>query len=393
MFDFCVVGGGMVGLAIAKGLNDLGFSIAVVEPFKPQEFDVSQPPDLRVSAISLTSEALLKALGAWPYIESMRSCVYRRLSVWDDIKCRTDFNCDAIAHSHLGHIIENRVIQLGLLSTLEQKTNVHLFYGQRVIHITSNETSTVTLADNTEINARMIIAADGGQSMARQAAGIGVTGWQYSQQVLGVTIKTASAQQDMTWQQFKPEGPVAFLPLYDGYGSLVWYTEAKHINSLKSLSNEQLKQHIQQSFPVELGDFELLSSGSFNLTRMHANHYFHDNTVLIGDAAHTINPLAGQGVNLGFKDVAVLLAELKTQLNQFDREKVLDKNNRKSWLTQYEAKRRKDNLLMMSAMDVLYSTFSNDVLPLKVIRNIGLKVANHAGPFKTQALKYAVGLI
>ena len=392
MFDFCIVGGGMVGSAMALGLAKRGFKVAIIEPSMPKPFDPKQSPDMRVSAISLTSETLLQDLGAWAHINNMRLCPYKRLSVWDSPSCRTDFNCEAIKQSHLGHIIENRLVQLGLHAAIGTDTNVVFYENLKVTDISYFDTSHITLENGQIIKAKIIIGADGGQSGVRDAANIGVQGWQYSQQALGIQIKTFDPQQDITWQQFTPDGPMAFLPLYNGFASLVWYHNAKDIQHLKSLSKEKLKQHILKHFPTDLVDFDVLEVAAFPLTRMHANHYFKGNTVLIGDAAHTINPLAGQGVNLGFKDVSALLNVISDELATHDRGTILQSGNYSKWLKQYEISRRRDNLVMMSAMDLLYSTFSNSNMPLKMLRNLGLKLANNAGPIKNNVMKYAMGL-
>jgi 2-octaprenyl-3-methyl-6-methoxy-1,4-benzoquinol hydroxylase len=392
VFDFCVVGGGMVGSAMALGLAQLGFKVAIIEPFMPEQFESKQPPDMRVSAISLTSETLLQDLGAWAHINNMRVCPYKRLSVWDKPSCRTDFDCVAIEQPHLGHIIENRLVQLGLHAAIGAELNVVFYENLKVIDITSTEVSQITLENGQSIQAKILIAADGGNSAVRDAANIGVQGWQYAQQALGIQIKTYDVQQDITWQQFTADGPMAFLPLYDGFASLVWYHSAANIRHLKSLSKAKLKQHIVQHFPADLADFEVLDVAAFPLTRMHANQYFKGNTVLIGDAAHTINPLAGQGVNLGFKDVAAMLSVLTKMLATHDRTAILQSSHYSIWLKKYEIARRRDNLVMMSAMDLLYSTFSNNNMPLKLMRNLGLKLANHAGPIKNNAMKYAMGL-
>jgi 2-octaprenyl-3-methyl-6-methoxy-1,4-benzoquinol hydroxylase len=392
LFDFCVVGGGMVGSAMVLGLAKLGFKVAVIEPSMPVPFDSTQPPDMRVAAISLTSEAILQDLGAWAHIKNMRLCPYKRLSVWDKPSCRTNFDCKAIGQPHLGHIIENRLVQLGLHAAIVNNHNVVFYENLKVTDITSNDVSQITLEDGQIIKAKLLIGADGGNSVVREAANIGVQGWQYSQQALGIQIKTIDVQQDITWQQFTPDGPMAFLPLYDGFASLVWYNSANQIRQLKSLSKEKLKQHILQHFPADLVDFEILDVASFPLTRMHANQYFKGNTVLIGDAAHTINPLAGQGVNLGFKDVAALLDVIRQALVIHEHAVILQPNSCSNWLKQYEENRRRDNLIMMSAMDLLYSLFSNSNMPFTLLRNLGLKLANNAGPIKNNAMKYAMGL-
>jgi 2-octaprenyl-3-methyl-6-methoxy-1,4-benzoquinol hydroxylase len=401
----------MIGSAIALGMAKKGLSVAIVEPVMPAAYDPSQPPDMRVSAISQASEKLLKELGAWQYIQDMRLCPYRRLAVWEDPSSRTEFNAADIHTTHLGHIIENRLIQLGLHQAMahaldsHQKTiNMHQqtmdshqkimdshqkvtwYTGDSIRSIEHGMPSTIVLESKTRLIARLIVGADGGNSKVRQLANIGTQGWQYRQQALGVNIKTDSIQQDITWQQFTTVGPKAFLPLYDGFGSLVWYNSAERVKYLSQLSKSALKQEIVKAFPTDLMDFEILQVAAFPLTRMHANQYWKKNIVLIGDAAHTINPLAGQGVNLGFKDVRALL----DSMNENEKESLsIDPTK---IFSSYERRRRNDNLVMMTAMDVLYGAFSNDNTLLSKIRNTGLKLANKAGPLKHQAMKYAMGV-
>ncbi|MFT6896810.1 MAG: 2-octaprenyl-3-methyl-6-methoxy-1,4-benzoquinol hydroxylase [Paraglaciecola sp.] len=380
VFDFCIVGGGMVGAATALGLAQRGFSIALIETRMPAAFFQGTPPDMRVSAISVTSEQLLDRLGAWSHIEAMRLCSYRRLSVWEKENCRTDFNCADIQCEHLGHIVENSVVQLGLHQALASYDKVQWFTRSPVKNIVLQGAPVIQLADGEQINCKILIGADGLNSAVRQAANIGTKGWQYRQQALAIQIKTHSAQQDITWQQFTPSGPLAFLPLYDNYASLVWYHSGDRVQHLKALAPDKLKQQIVANFPDELVDFDILQVASFPITRMHANQYVKENVMLIGDSAHCINPLAGQGVNLGFKDVAALL-------------ECLDKHSTVPQALQaYQQARRADNLMMMSAMDVIYATFSQSHPLVKLCRNLGLKLANASGPIKHQVMKYAMGL-
>jgi 2-octaprenyl-3-methyl-6-methoxy-1,4-benzoquinol hydroxylase len=382
VFDFCIVGGGMVGAASALGLVKLGFTVALIEPYMPKPFEHSQSPDLRVSAISTASEKLLTELGAWQHIVNMRVCPYKRLAVWEKPGYRTDFDCADIQSSHIGHIIENRVVQLGLHQALDSQPLLTWYCGSKITNIICGQSPVLELADGKTIQCKILVGADGANSQVREAARIGTQGWQYAQQVLAIQINTHAPQQDITWQQFTPNGPLAYLPLHDGYASLVWYHQTDHIRQLKNLSKQKLKEQILLNFPSELGDFEVLELASFPISRMHAHQYVKDNVVLIGDAAHCINPLAGQGVNLGFKDVAVLV-------DLFSQNVFIDNSDT---LHAYEKKRRTDNLIMMSAMDAIYTTFSNTNSVLNALRNVGLKLANNSGPIKRQVMKYAMGL-
>lgn len=384
--DICIVGGGMVGSAVALGMAKLGLKVCVVEPHMPKPFDFGQGPDIRVSAISAQSEKLLNQLGAWQHIQAMRTCAYRRLSVWERHDCRTDFDVKDIHQTHLGHIVENRLIQLGIHKALLQFENVQWVTEQKIVNVKFGQHPLVEFGGGKKVSAQLLVAADGANSFIRQAAGIGTQGWQYAQQAMGILIKTHAPQQDITWQQFTPDGPLAFLPLYDGYASLVWYAGAEKIKHLKSLKSVQLKQHIVAHFPPQLVDFDVLETANFPLTRMHANQYVKDSLVLVGDAAHTINPLAGQGVNLGFKDAAALLDSVEKMLQQGLTVSA------PTCLNEYQQLRRKDNLIMMTAMDGLYKLFSNENTLLSGLRNIGLTIADKSGPLKIQVMKYAMGI-
>lgn len=382
VFDFCVVGGGMIGSATALGLAKFGYRIAIIEQYMPAAFSADQPPDMRVSAINLSSQQLLNELAAWPLIVQMRLCPFKRMDVYDKKGAVTRFNATEIDAPYLGHIIENRVIQLALHSRINTCDNIHWFQGRSIesIIFSKNQVS-LTLDHGETIEAAYLVGADGGNSLVRRLAKIGEQGWQYSQQALAIKVHLKSAQQDITWQEFHPSGPRAFLPLFDGYGSLVWYDSSQKVSSLRNLNKTKLKAQIIEHFPDILDDFDILEVTSFPLTRMHANQYVQDNVVLIGDAAHTINPLAGQGVNLGFKDVQVLLHNLAESPDKIEQA-----------LSDYEKQRRTANLLMMSAMDGIYHLFSNDIAPLNILRNIGLALADKAGPIKKQVMKYAMGI-
>ena len=398
-FDCVVVGGGMVGAASALTLAQLGLKVAVVEKFAPQTFSAEQPIDLRVSAISLASQNLLNQVGAWRQVQQWRSCPYKRLGVWEYESAYTEFNADNIAQSHLGHIAENRLIQLALWQQISAMSNIYTYCPESLLSLkqgdnADNDRATLTLT-NRVITAKLVIGADGAQSKVRQMSAIGMTGWDYQQSAMLINVETSLCQQDITWQKFFPTGPVAFLPLpgespLGGYASLVWYHQRDEITRLASLSNSQLEQEVLKCFPKQLGNIKVLGKGSFSLTRRHANTYQHKRVLLLGDAAHTINPMAGQGVNLGFKDVLALQHVIAEAIG-----------NGEAWydepvLARYEKMRRKDNLLMMSTMDALYAGFSHPSPFIKAARNLALLAVNKVPvlntTIKNKALAYACGL-
>ena len=388
-YDIVVVGGGMVGAATAIGFAQQGMRVAVIEGLAPQAFEKTQPMDIRVSAISQASVDLLDSLGAWDAIENMRVCTYKRLETWEHPECRTRFDAASLELPRLGYIVENRLIQLGLWAQFERYDNIELLCPEKLDTIEFGETNTVVLQSGLRLSAKWVVGADGANSAVRQQAGIGITAWDYRQHCMLINVETELPQQDITWQQFLPSGPRSFLPLASlteegkevGQGSLVWYDKPSRIKQLSAMSPEKLRAEVLSHFPAELGDIKVLQSGSFPLTRRHAQRYAQNNCILVGDSAHTINPLAGQGVNLGFKDVAALISLTKEQGELTD-----------SVARSYEVKRRGDNLIMQSGMDFFYKTFSNDLGPLKFVRNAALKLAENSGPIKNQVLKYALGL-
>jgi 2-octaprenyl-3-methyl-6-methoxy-1,4-benzoquinol hydroxylase len=394
-FDCVVIGGGMVGAASALSLAQLGLKVAIVEQSLAKKFSAEQALDLRVSAISISSQNLLNQLGAWQQLEQWRICPYKRLGVWEHEAACVEFNADDIDQTHLGHIIENRLIQLSLWQQISLLGNIHSFCPEQLQTLEQSSDKVILTLTHCKISAKLVVGADGPQSKVRQMASIGMTGWDYQQSAMLINVETSNSQQDITWQQFFPSGPIAFLPLpgkstLGGFASLVWYHQRDEIRRLTSLSNINLQQEVLERFPKSLGTVKVLNKAAFPLTRRHANNYQHKRILLVGDSAHTINPMAGQGVNLGFKDVTALQSVIRDAIT-----------NGEVWhdecvLARYEKKRRHDNLLMMSTMDALYVGFSHPAPAVKSLRNLALLAINKV-PFlnstiKNKALAYACGL-
>lgn len=388
-YDVVIVGGGMVGGALACALANTDLKIALIECETLTEFSVEQPHDLRVSALSVASENILRSIGAWDGIRSRRCCPYRRMKVWEiDENQATLFDSEQIQQDHLGYIVENRIIQMALLDRAREIDNIDLISPVTTKRIDySPGASIVELSDGRELIAKLLVAADGGESQVRSSAGIGVHRWDYEQQALVASVVTGYGQQDITWQQFTPTGPLAFLPLTGTHASLVWYNTPQEVRRLRALSNDTLLAEISATFPSCLGAIEqILDVSSFPLRRQHAQTYVKEGVALIGDAAHMIHPLAGQGVNIGLLDAAVL-SEVLINANAHQQD-ISDL----AVLKAYEQKRRTHNLLMMQTMDAFYRVFSNDNLPLKVLRNIGLSLAGKAFPAKRKVMCFAMGL-
>ena len=339
-----------------------------------------------MSAISLASEQLLAQLGAWPQLTQWRMCPYKRLGVWETEQSYTEFDAGDIKQTHLGHIVENRLIQLSLWQQVQQHSNITLLCPETLIKLEQTSTDVELTLSSQTLHAKMVIGADGANSEVRKLVNIGTTGWDYAQSAMLINVRTKLPQQDITWQQFFPTGPLAMLPMPGNSASLVWYHEKDQIKRLSAMSHEALGQEIMQSFPERLGKVEVVNKAAFPLTRRHANQYHKGRVVLIGDAAHTINPMAGQGVNLGFKDVKALQQVIAKAMG-----------NGESWhqpevLARYQQKRRTDNLLMMTTMDALYLSFGHPSPLVKFARNAGLMLVNKLPSVKNKALAYACGV-
>ncbi|MFC3031755.1 FAD-dependent oxidoreductase [Pseudoalteromonas fenneropenaei] len=377
-----IVGGGMVGAAAAVSLARAGCAVTLIEqaPIDAQQVLDDDSIDIRVSAINRFSERLLDSLGAMPLLRATRAAPYHRLTAFESGNNVLSFDKEEVNATHLGHIVENKLIQASLWQQFADLPITVKAFAKPAKAVRFVAEHVVLEYDSETLSADLLIAADGGRSHIRQLANIGVTGWQYQQHCMGILIKLDAPQQLETWQQFKPSGPVALLPMSAPYANLIWYDEGTKLQQLSQLSPDSLKAAITAHFPPLPGDFEVLQSAVFPLARQHANHYFKNRVVLVGDAAHTINPLAGQGVNLGFKDVDALTRSLD-----------LTDIGAELGLKSYARKRRGDNLLMMSMMDACYFGFSNQLKPLQQLRELVLKVANKAGPLKAQVLKHAMG--
>lgn len=400
-YDLIIVGGSMVGATLACALADTQLKIAVVEPGVPAPFKASQEHDLRVSAFNIASQNILTNIGAWQGVMQRRSCIYRRLKTWelDEKRAATLFDCEQLKADHLGYIVENRIVQLALFETLSRASNITLVNERAKSIDFQAGASLVELASGQQLIGKLLVGADGGNSAVRTAAGIGIHSWDYEHSALIINVQMKSEQQDITWQQFAPTGPMAFLPLSGKSASLVWYHSPAYIKRLLGLEDREFLIELEAHFPSALQAVDyVVSKGAFPLKRQHAQAYVAEGVVLIGDAAHMIHPLAGQGVNIGLLDAAQLADTLRAAIGETISSadeyafSTTDEISSLQVLQQYEKKRRPHNLLVMQAVDSMYRVFSNDFVPLKVLRNIGLGLAGQIVPAKNKAMAFAMGI-
>jgi len=378
-----VVGGGLVGALTALLLAKQGDTAHLIEkrPFIPPLENA--PFDLRVSAFSAQSQKLLALAGVWDCLPKNRLCAYQRLQTWERGSAKLCFDSADLGLDALGYIVENRWVQAVLWQALQANPHV-IFYEDRQVSSINNSAADVLveLDNNQQIKAQLLVACDGANSGVRQLLNIPVTAWDYRQHCMLVNIKTDSVEQNITWQEFRESGPCAFLPLAENNASLVWYHSPQKIRQLGALSNEQLKEVIIAEFPALPFDFTVENKGAFPLTRRHAQTYFKGRCVLLGDAAHTINPLAGQGVNLGFKDVECLVNLLHSSADL----------PMSVLLKRYEYTRKPANLLMQSAMDLFYKASKSELDSVRWLRRGILHLAQNSGALKNRVMKYAMGL-
>ncbi len=388
--DVAIVGGGMVGLAVACGLQGSGLRVAVLDHVVPQPLANDAPPQLRVSAINAASEKLLTRLGVWSNIVARRASCYHGMEVWDkDSFGRITFDDASMGYSHLGHIVENSVIHYALWQKAQQAADITLMAPAELQQVAWGENDAfLTLKDGAMLTARLVIAADGANSWLRNKADIPLTFWDYRHHALVATIRTEEPHGAVARQVFHGEGILAFLPLSDPHlCSIVWSLSPQDAERMQQSGDEAFNQALTIAFDNRLGLCRLESERQvFPLTGRYARQFAAHRLALVGDAAHTIHPLAGQGVNLGYRDVDALIDVLASARSYGE-----------SWashsvLKRYQTRRMADNFMMQSGMDLFYAGFSNELPPLRILRNMGLMAAQRAGVLKRQALKYALGL-
>ncbi|VAX12673.1 2-polyprenylphenol hydroxylase [hydrothermal vent metagenome] len=387
--DVVIVGAGMVGATLACALAPSGLRIILLDARCPQQqWAEADGYDIRVSAITHASQRLLQDLQIWSYIEAQRLSPYREMHVWDASgDGQVHFDSAELGEPDLGHIIENRVIIKALHQRLALIDNVRLLCPLEMKKLDiGKDHAYITLADESRIQARLVVAADGGRSQVRQQAGIDVHGWDYDQSALVAWVKTERYHQQTAWQRFLPDGPLAFLPLTEGYSSIVWSTGHEHAKALLALDETAFAEELAANFEQRLGKIEKVGPRAvFPLRYFETLHYVQSRLALVGDAAHMMHPLAGQGVNLGMADAASL-AEVLLEAQG----KCRDPGSY-SVLRRYERWRRADNRAMLCSMDAFKLLFSSRSESIHWLRNTGLSMVDRIIPLKHAFMQRALG--
>ena len=389
-FDVIIIGAGIVGTTAAIALGEAGATVALVEarPLTPTGASESVR-DARVFAVTRASQRIFEALGVWGRIIARGAHPFREMEVWDAGGTGViHFDCADIGEPCLGHMIEPRIIHAALLERLRSVAAITLFCPAQFSDITIDDTAvSVSLDDGTTLRSALIVAADGARSPLREYMGILTRLHDYKQSSLVARVATEYPHHATARQRFLPGGPLAFLPMEEGWSSIVWTLPTAEVTEMLALERDVFHAALGQAFDFRLGRIvDSERREAWPLRRLHAEHYVRERVALIGDAAHAIHPLAGQGVNLGLLDAAALAEVVLTARERADDPGAL------TVLRRYERWRRGDNLLMMSAMDGFNLLFGNELGPVRWLRNFGLSVVNVAGPAKDLLMRHAAGL-
>ena len=379
-FSIAIVGGGITGLTLAAllatGRQSESMRVAVIDAGKRPGYRPGDEVSLRVSAIVNGSAAILDSVGAWSVIREHRVSPYEHMRVWDesdapDSDTALRFDAAEFATTQLGFITENRLIQHALLQVLDE-SDVELRYETRIDALPE---------------ADLVVGADGARSFVRELVGIATEEWPYQQTALVTHLETGLPHQATAWQRFLRSGPLGMLPLDDGRISVVWSTAPKLAEQALQADDETLGQMLTEASDGVLGDLTVAGPrGAFPLSARHALNYTLPGVALVGDAAHAIHPLAGQGANLGLQDVAELARVLEAAVDagEYPGDRPV--------LRRYERKRKGANLTMLHLMTGLNRLFASESAVLGEIRAAGMKLFNHSGLVREHAVKVALGV-
>lgn len=380
-----VIGGGIVGLTAALAMAQRGYTVAVIDA-GTLKADTSQA-DLRVYAINYASQTLLERLGAWQHLDQQRVSPYGQMYVWDAVSgAHIDFDSRCVAAQHLGAIIEESVIKQALLQQVALQPKISLFPGCCVDEI-HNEAQSVRVCSQQQVwEGQLLMIADGANSPARQKLQVELTSWSYKQQALVAAVAVEKEHQQTAYQVFNPDGPLAFLPLSDPHQcSIVWSTDPLRTKELMDLPNEEFNEALTQAFAKKLGQVKVISTRhQFPLQMRHVKQYSGNRWLLLGDAAHTIHPLAGLGLNVGLADVSSWI-------------KCLDATKKgtlvsKKALGAYQRERKNAVWQIIALMEGFKRLFSNSLVPLVTLRGLGLDLCNELTPIKRLFIQQARGM-
>ena len=383
--DIAIVGGGPVGASLARALAMAGLSLALVEPKTPRPLPAAGF-DQRVYALNGHSRRFLERCGIWQELSPERIAPVREMRVFGDDASKIEFSAYRSGVAELATIVEEANLRLALQSALKAQANLTLFVGVECVGAQwGDRNAALSLSDGRRIEARLVVAADGPDSALRSAAGITARVHEYAQTGVVANFRTERAHRDTAYQWFLDSGVLALLPLPGNHVSMVWSASDADARELLAAGNEELAQRVAQASSGIFGKLQPVSpSAGFPLRRMRAARLIAPRLALIGDTAHNVHPLAGQGLNLGFGDVQALADVLAARGMEKDVGAV-------SLLRRFERSRGEDLLAMEAVTDGLKALFDSSLPGVKRLRNAGLRLANRISPLKRLLVKRALG--
>ena len=383
-YDVAIVGGGIVGLTAALGMARRGFSVAVID-YGPLSVSVNKKSDSRVFAINHASQKLLSSIGVWSLIDEEKLSAYQHMLIWDAANQGSiEFDARMIVKDKLGFIVEESVIRAALLQALAAVDNITLFPKHTIDQLTQQEKNIQLHSGKHSWTVPLLVAADGANSPCRTLLNVPMTTWPYHQHAVVATVMTELPHNKTAYQVFNPEGPLAFLPLANPQQcSIVWSTTPERAQELLALSEESFNQALTEAFAGKLGAITCCGERyQFPLVMRHVQQYVDDNWVLMGDAAHTIHPLAGLGLNLGLADVADWFSVL---------DKAPGKLPTKKYREAYQRSRKNEVWQVILLMQSLKALFGSTSPPVRFLRGLGLKCCDHLSLLKRLFIGYAQG--
>jgi 2-polyprenylphenol 6-hydroxylase len=394
-FDIVIAGAGIAGLTaaalLAKGAHGERLRIRIIDAGTRPRFDSQEDIALRVSAISAGSAHLYALLGAWETVAAVRASPFREMRVWDashsaDGLEALRFDAAEFALPELGFIVENLLLQDSLLQLVE-KAGVAVTFETPIVSVRPLDNGIDLDCGNETLHADLVIGADGASSAVRQHAKIGVTSWRYGQSALVTHVRPERGHRECAWQRFLPAGPLALLPLLDGRVSIVWSTTPGQAQEAQAADDQTLGLMLTEASGRVLGELSVEGDrATFPLKAQYAARYVRRGTALIGDAAHSIHPLAGQGANLSVADASVLARTLQAAIEAGEYPGDLPV------LRRYERARKGANATMLYFVDALNRLFGEPSAPVSALRAAGMRAFNLSGPVRRRAVAVALGL-
>lgn len=382
--DVIIAGGGMAGASLALALAQAGKGVAVIEPNELKAFDPQQPYDLRVSAISPASRNLLQNIGVWEDIKRMRINSFSNMLVEDGAGSNVlDFSAIEISEPALGYIIENRLISLSLRTAARAHSNISWYEDVVAGFSLEQDDAIVTLGEGKVLLAQLLVGADGAHSFVRKHAEVELVETDYQQQALVALIGVHPESVPQAWQRFEQQEVLAFLPLTKEISSIVWSVAEDKADQLLEKSEGDFLAELQSLTSEQFGQLTLKSERkTFPLYGRHAAQYVQPRLALVGDAAHSVHPLAGQGANLGFMDVA----ELVRVLSESDRDL-----GSLHMLKKYQRKRSGENALMLRSLETVQQMYNSDNPVVTRVRSFGTRLVSDFKPLKALLIQHASG--